>query len=140
MIQLTDKLMDDIYQHSQTAYPNECCGVMLGTEEQGQKRVLGLLPVENASAAAEQYHRYVITPEVMLAADKRAQKGGMDVVGFYHSHPDDEARPSNFDREHAWPWYSYIVVSVREGVAVAANSWLLSDDRETFNQEEIGQA
>ncbi len=131
--------MQTIAQHSEQAYPNECCGIMLGEDEGEQRHVVALLPQPNQSAADEQYHRFLITPEMMLAAEQAAWAQGLDVIGFYHSHPEDEARPSNFDREHAWPWYSYIVARVRSHKCDKMASWRLADDRSHFTEEEISE-
>jgi proteasome lid subunit RPN8/RPN11 len=110
---------------------------MLGEDEGEQRRVVALLPQTNQSAADEQYHRFLITPEMMLAAEKQARAQRLDVIGFYHSHPEDQARPSEFDREYAWPWYSYIVVRVRDRKYDKMASWRLDDDRSHFDEEEI---
>ncbi len=136
-ITLNNELLQAIARHSEEAYPSECCGIMLGEDEGEQRRVFALLPQTNQSAADEQYHRFLITPEMMLAADKQARAQQLDVIGFYHSHPEDEARPSNFDREYAWPWYSYIVVRVRDRNYDKMASWRLDDDRSHFDEEDI---
>jgi proteasome lid subunit RPN8/RPN11 len=72
-----------------------------------------------------------------MVADRAAEARGLDVVGWYHSHPDHPARPSEYDREHAWPWYSYIIVSVAKGVAGEMTSWRLQDDRAGYEKERI---
>jgi proteasome lid subunit RPN8/RPN11 len=82
-------------------------------------------------------NRYLISPRELLAADRDAQKRGLDILGIYHSHPDHPARPSEYDREHALPWYSYIIVSVNRGVAGDLASWNLRDDRSAFDREEL---
>ncbi len=137
MIQLTASLLHQLEQHSRAAYPSEGCGVLIGAAVEGGKRVHRLLPVENASPLAEQYHRYVISPPVMIAAERKARAAGLAVIGFYHSHPEGQARPSDFDREHAWPWYSYLVVGVQQGKVGETTAWLLSDNRESFDREEV---
>ncbi len=134
---LSSELRMAIELHSERAYPNECCGIMLGIAEGETRRVIALLPQANQSAAEEQFHRFLITPEMMLAAEQQAQANKLDVLGFYHSHPEDEARPSNFDREHAWPWYSYIVTRVRDRHCDGIASWRLRDDRSAFDEEAI---
>jgi proteasome lid subunit RPN8/RPN11 len=83
------------------------------------------------------HNRFLIHPETVLAAHKEARGLGLDVVGYYHSHPDHPAQPSEFDREHAWPGLSYVIVAVRNGRAEEARSWRLSDDRERFGEEEM---
>jgi proteasome lid subunit RPN8/RPN11 len=70
-------------------------------------------------------------------AERAAKAQGLEVIGWYHSHPDHPARPSDFDRDHAWPWYSYIIVSVHEGVPKDMTSWRLKDDRSGYFEEKI---
>ena len=82
----------------------------------------------------------MIRPETVLAAQKEARALSFDVVGYYHSHPDHPAVPSEFDREHAWPGLSYLIVSVEKGKVAAARSWRLADDRARFEEEAIDQA
>jgi proteasome lid subunit RPN8/RPN11 len=72
-----------------------------------------------------------------LKVEKEARTRGLDVMGYYHSHPDHPAMPSNYDRDHAWPWYSYVIVSVQKGLAAEVNSWVLAEDRTRFEREEI---
>jgi proteasome lid subunit RPN8/RPN11 len=136
-IKLNQEQIDAIARHSEQDYPGECCGIMLGDDDGNERTVVALLPQTNQSDAAEQYHRFLITPEMMLTAEKEARARHLDVIGFYHSHPEDEARPSNFDREHAWPWYSYIVVRVRDHTYDKMASWRLEDDRSRFIEEQI---
>ncbi len=119
------------------AFPNECCGFILGKHNNGEKEVRALLPTSNEREDLEQYHRFLITPQAYLQAEKYAREKGLDVIGFYHSHPGAPARPSHYDLEHAWPWYSYIIVSVLEGRAEDVTSWVLQDDRVQFNEEKI---
>ena len=78
-----------------------------------------------------------MTAEDVLDADKAAQKQGMEVIGWYHSHPDHPARPSQYDQDHAWPWYSYVIVSVHNGSPQDMTSWRLDDDRHAFSHEGI---
>jgi proteasome lid subunit RPN8/RPN11 len=82
-------------------------------------------------------NRFSVTSEDVMAAEKEARRHGLDVVGWYHSHPDHPARPSQFDRDHAWPWYSYIIVSVQNGAPQEMTSWRLNDDRQEFSPEGI---
>jgi proteasome lid subunit RPN8/RPN11 len=136
-IQIDAAQRSEIERHGESGYPNEICGIMLGNEQDGRKTLRELLPVENRFEAEEQYHRFLITPEEMFKAEKRARAAGFSVVGFYHSHPDHPAIASEYDRDHAWPWYSYIIVSVREGSAREMRSWTLRDDRSAFDEEQI---
>jgi len=82
-------------------------------------------------------NRYLIDPLVYMKIEREADKRGMDVLGIYHSHPDVAARPSQFDLDHAWPNFSYLIVSVVKGKAVESNSWRLRDDRSAFDQEAV---
>jgi proteasome lid subunit RPN8/RPN11 len=82
-------------------------------------------------------NRFFVTAEDANDADKAAQAQGLDLIGWYHSHPDHPARPSEYDREHAWPWYSYIIVSVQNGNPRDMTSWRLQDDRSAFVPEEV---
>ncbi len=126
-----------IREHGETGYPNEICGVLLGRAEAGHKTVVALLPIDNQFEADERYHRFLITAQDMLRAEKEARRQGLSVVGFYHSHPEAEAVASAYDRDHAWPWYSYIIVSVRDRAAQAMRSWALRDDRSAFDEESL---
>ena len=137
MIELTAALLGEIQRQGEQTYPDECCGILLGREHKGDKYVDALFPVENARAAGERYHRYLITAAAYLQAEKQARARDWDIIGFYHSHPDHEARPSDFDREHAWPWYSYMILNVRQRRASDLNSWVLDEDRGQFVPEQI---
>ena len=137
-LHIIEKLFDEIRGEGEQAYPNECCGILLGTlSETGDKTVTRLLPVVNALRENEQYNRFLITPATMLDAEKKARSLKIDVVGFYHSHPDHPAVPSDFDREHALPFYSYIITAVEKGAGKEVTSWILKDDRSEFIEEDI---
>ena len=125
-----------IHAHVRRAYPEEGCGVLLGRDDGGVRTVERVLPCENRGAASRT-RRYLIGPEDFLAADREARGAGLDVVGFFHSHPDHVAAPSGFDLEHAWPYYSYLIVSVEQGRVVGATSWRLAGDRSRFEPEQL---
>jgi proteasome lid subunit RPN8/RPN11 len=126
-----------IRAEGEKAYPNECCGFVLGRTEGGVRRADTVLPVENAREAGEKYHRFVITPEDFMRAERDAAKGEREIFGIYHSHPDHPARPSDYDKEHALPFYSYLILAVKAGKAAEMTSWELADDRNQFLEEEI---
>jgi proteasome lid subunit RPN8/RPN11 len=136
-IEINQEQDQAIREHGERGYPNEICGVLLGREEGGHKTVAGLLPIENQFEAEEQYHRFLITPQDMLKAERTARGQGLSVIGFYHTHPNEAAVASIYDRDHAWPWYSYIIVSVRDRVAHEMRSWVLRDDRSAFDEEAV---
>jgi proteasome lid subunit RPN8/RPN11 len=141
MIALHAEAEQGIREEGERAFPNECCGFVLGRMEAGGKRADSILAVENSREAAEQYHRFVMSPEDFLRAEKEARRQKKDILGIYHSHPDHPARPSDYDREQALPWYSYLIVSVRGGTAgpraEELTSWELADNREQFLEEEL---
>lgn len=82
-------------------------------------------------------NRYLIDPLIYMKIERDADKRGLQVLGIYHSHPDVAARPSQFDLDHAWPNFSYLIVSMAKGKAVESNSWRLRDDRSAFDQEPV---
>lgn len=136
-ITIDQKHFDLIKAYAVAAYPNECCGFLLGRQQNGNKEVVRTLPADNDREESEQYHRFLITPELFLQCEKFAKERNMDIVGFYHSHPNAEAKPSDYDVEHGWPWYSYVIVSVKKGKAEGVTAWVLEDDRSKFRQEKI---
>jgi proteasome lid subunit RPN8/RPN11 len=138
MIRLSEELEARIRREGEAAYPNECCGIILGVpEEDGTRRAEALKPVLNAREQEEQYHRFRIESEDLMKAELEARKQKRDVLGFYHSHPDHPSRPSEFDRENALPFYSYIIIAVEQGRSAAITSWELTADSREFKQEEI---
>lgn len=144
--------MEAIRSHGSADYPNECCGIILGLAKGAQKDVKEIVGLKNLrlnSARAQEVlplaspgreserNRFLIDPLEQLRVEKEARSRHLDVLGYYHSHPDRPARPSEYDRDHAWPWYSYIIVSVEQGEAKDMTSWVLSDDRSQFDPEKI---
>jgi len=137
MLRLAKNLEQEIRDHGAKDYPNECCGAMLGTDNDAAGReVRSLFPLINRRDDSPR-NRFSITPEDFRAAEKAAAERGLDLLGWYHSHPDHPARPSEFDRDHAWPWYSYVIVSVDGGTPKDLTSWQLEDDRSKFQPETI---
>ena len=137
MIELNEQQLTEMREHAQRDYPFECCGLMLGRFAEGRKVVAQTYPISNAREEEAKRNRFLIRPEELMRGEKYARENGFEVVGFYHSHPDDRAVPSQYDLEHAWPTYSYIVVSVEKGQAVDLRSWEMESDRSRFNEEEI---
>ena len=134
---LTKHVEAQIRAHGADTYPYECCGALLGRdEEDGTRSVSDLFPLINRRDDSPR-NRFAVTSQDVIDAEKAARSAGLDVVGWYHSHPDHPARPSEFDREHAWPWYSYIIVSVQSGEPKDMTSWRLNDDRAAYSAEEI---
>jgi proteasome lid subunit RPN8/RPN11 len=136
MLRIPEKIAERIRHHGAESYPNECCGALLGSEEDGFRDVVEILPLENRRDDSPR-NRFAITPEDVRDSEAAAQRFGLELIGWYHSHPDAPARPSEFDREHAWPWYSYVIVSVQSREPKDINSWRLADDRARYESEEI---
>jgi proteasome lid subunit RPN8/RPN11 len=112
ILTISKELADKIAAHGTETYPHECCGALLGKDE--PREIRALFPMINRRDDSPR-NRFSVTPQDVIEAEKAARQQGLDVVGWYHSHPDHPARPSQYDRDHAWPWYSYIIVSVAEG-------------------------
>jgi proteasome lid subunit RPN8/RPN11 len=139
MIIVSNEHLAAMRAHGERDYPYECCGLMLGRfEDDTHKAVVETYAISNAREEEEaKRNRFLIRPEELMRGEKHAREKGLDVVGFYHSHPDDRAVPSQYDLEHAWPTYSYIVVAVEKGRAADLQSWEMEPDRSRFNAEEI---
>jgi proteasome lid subunit RPN8/RPN11 len=136
MISITDEIGQNISTQGEKYYPNEACGFLLGTLDKGVfHTVKEILPINNAKDPKEQYHRFVISSDDYMRATLFAAKNGLEIVGFYHSHPDASVNPSEFDRENALPVYSYIIVSILNGKFAKIKSWVLSTDRKEFVKE-----
>lgn len=146
-LNISRTLAERIGQHGVETFPHECCGALLGRDsafvENGAagspREVLQLFPLVNRRDDSPR-NRFAVTAEDVLEAEKAAREHGLDVIGWYHSHPDHPARPSQFDRDHAWPWYSYVIVSIMNGKPADMTSWRLNDDRQDYSPErmEIG--
>jgi proteasome lid subunit RPN8/RPN11 len=136
MIALTHTAMHKIKVHAMEAYPEECCGMLLGTDGEGGKEVYDVVRIDNAKEE-NRARRFLITPADYKRAEEAASAEGLGVMGFYHSHPDHPARPSQFDLDHAWPWCSYVICAVEARVPSAVKSWVLKEDRSGFDEEVI---
>jgi proteasome lid subunit RPN8/RPN11 len=138
---LTPEQIGQIEREGAAAYPNECCGAMLGrdvADDSGVRRVVArLAPLSNSFAADEQYHRFSLDPRELMQLEKGAAEAGLAVLGFYHSHPNHPARPSETDRRHAWPFYSYVIVAIANRQPIDLTSWQLDESTEQFKPEEI---
>jgi len=139
---MSAELAEGIRRHGAETFPHECCGALLGRDPafeaspSGIREVVELFRLVNRREDSPR-NRFAVTPEDVLDAEKAARGHGLDVIGWYHSHPDHPARPSQFDREHAWPWYSYVIVSVMAGTPAEMTSWRLNDDRQDYSPEHI---
>ncbi len=137
MITLPKQQLAEIREHGVRDYPYECCGLLLGHYTAEGKVVTETYPISNAREESAKRNRFLITPEELMRGERYAASHDLEVVGFYHSHPDSPAVPSNYDLEHAWPTYSYIIVSTSADAATDLFSWEQQPDRSRFNEEEI---
>jgi proteasome lid subunit RPN8/RPN11 len=144
--------IDAMRRHGELEYPAECCGILLGHADSGQNIVTEVVPLKNlrydpqraqellplADPGREsERNRFLIDPVEQFRVEKDARTRQLDVLGYYHSHPDHPARPSEYDREHAWPWYSYVILSVVQGAAGDLNCWVLAEDRSHFDRQSV---
>jgi len=136
MIRIESEPWATMVEHARRTYPNECCGAMLGSLDDGEKVVREALPLKNVFAGP-QATRYELRPEDLLAADKAARARRMDLIGIYHSHPDCDAYFSQTDLRNSCPWYSFVVLSVHQGEFHHANSWLPNVEQTSAEREEL---
>jgi proteasome lid subunit RPN8/RPN11 len=134
-LNLQDGVAQAIRQHGTETYPNECCGALFGRDG----AVAATFALPNTTEEGPR-RRFLVRPQDYREAERRATELGLELLGFYHSHPDHPARPSQYDLDHAWPVFSYVIVSVRAGVPQDMTSWVLRDDRSGFDPEDLTYA
>ncbi|HZD57831.1 MAG TPA: M67 family metallopeptidase [Anaerolineales bacterium] len=137
ILEIDARVLREIHAHGEKAYPEEGAGLLLGSANGDRKRVTAIAELANIREDSARYNRYLISPQEYLREEERAAQRGLDVLGVFHSHPDHPNRPSEFDREWAWPWFSYVITRVASGKAQGSRSWRLDDGREAFVEEEI---
>lgn len=141
MIEINQDLREQIGAHGERDYPHECCGLLLGRfSDDGVKTISELYAISNAREEAAKRNRFLITPLELMRGERYARENGLELIGFYHSHPDHPARPSQYDLDHALPVYSYIIVAIHNGRAADMTSWQITEDRARFEQEEMTEA
>ncbi len=136
MLRLSKDLLAQIHAHGEQAYPEEGAGFLLGSEG-ANRTVQTIYMLSNAREDSARHNRYLITPEDYLKAELEAGRLRLNLIGVFHSHPDHPNRPSEFDREWAQPFFSYIITSVESGKAIESRSWRLLEDRSQFVEEKI---
>ncbi len=137
MIVLNEEILKAITAHAERDYPYECGGMLIGKFEADKKTVLETFPLENAREEEARHNRVLILPKDVLRAERYARENKLDVVGYYHSHPESPAVPSQYDLDHALPVWSYVIASVIEGKVADIFSWEMENDRSKFNEEQI---
>jgi len=154
VIRLSEAHLQAVRDHGISEFPRECCGVLIGDLDDGTKTVTEVRPLpntftpsdefersagpitsQNAGEPVGQERRYMVSPDTMFQLMLEERRTKRKVLGFYHSHPDHPARPSEYDRVWAMPWYSYIIVSILQGAPDALTCWVLSDDASEFESE-----
>jgi proteasome lid subunit RPN8/RPN11 len=136
MIRVDSEAWSAMVAHAREAYPNECCGAMLGSLDGDAKSVARSMRLENAYPGAQR-ERYELRPQDLMAAEKEARANGLDLIGIYHSHPDCGAYFSETDLKNSCPWYSFVVLSIRKGEFDHANSWLPNHEQTQAEREEL---
>ena len=136
VINLTHDIIDKFKKHGESDYPHECCGFILGNFAEQDSTGTEYLPATNTKEGNRE-RRFLIDPMAYQKAEDEANERKMSVISIVHSHPDHPDKPSNFDREHAWPGFSYIIISVQKGKSTSYRSWQLNNNREFFIEENI---
>ncbi len=136
-VSLRRNLQREIFDQMEASYPNEGGGFLLGRARDGAITIQEILQVENSFAAAEQYHRYAMKPQDWMRLEDEAEARGLSLVGYYHSHPDSPAVPSEYDREYALPNFAYVITSVLMAQAADMLAWRLRSDRSAFDSVEL---
>ena len=137
MLQINKDILAQIYAHGENSYPEEGAGFLLGYDDREQRHVAQIFVTENAREDDARHNRYLVTPKEYLQAEIAAELLGLSLIGVFHSHPDHPNHPSEFDREWAQPFFSYVITSINEGKAIGSRSWRLAEDRSKFEEEKI---
>ncbi len=138
ILEFQAEILSQIRAHGESSYPEEGVGFLLGdTNRDDIRRVAAILPLKNEREGADRRNRYLVSPQDLLRGEEQAAQSGLELIGIFHSHPDHPDRPSEFDREWALPWFSYLITSVNDGQAAGSRSWRLADDRSHFIEESL---
>ena len=137
-LHLADGVAAVIRRHGEEVFPHECCGALIGSGARAGSggRVTAAVPLPNTTEEGPR-RRFLVRPSDYRVAEQRASELGGELLGFYHSHPDHPARPSQFDLDHAWPTFAYVIVSVMAGAARLMTVWFLKDDRSSFDEGDL---
>lgn len=135
VIHIPRNVYDEMTAHAKEDYPNECCGVITGINTKVRK-VFASYRVKNLNTERTE-DRYAVDPREINLIDKEARVEGIEIIGFYHSHPDHPDRPSEFDREMGQAGYSYVIISVNKGGGISARAWTIQGENGPFSEETI---
>ena len=136
MVRIARDVVRQIEKHGERTYPEECCGIMLGSIDEDNQIVGEVVELDNEQDENRR-RRFFVTPKQYLHAERIAAERRSTLLGFYHSHPDHPAIPSEFDRDHALPWFIYVVLSVSQAKSGDLTAWLLHKTRERFDMKEV---
>ena len=136
MLKIPQNILREIYDHTEASYPNECCGLMVGTMSEGLRTVHTFRKCKNLNTERAR-DRYELDPLDMLRTEREFTNTELSIIGIYHSHPDHPSRPSQTDTDRAWPDYSYVIISVQKGTVASANSWELNEAERKFYEEPL---
>lgn len=140
---LPKPLLEEMKSHARESYPDECCGFLLSSSperEASEDRRIEEVERARNEFNGERRRRFMIRPEELREVERRGERTGRAVVGFYHSHPDHPPRPSQFDLEHAWPWYTYLVLAVTARDFPGVGAFELDPDRPVFQEVRLHAA
>jgi len=132
---ITPAVDESIRRHGRETYPHECCGALVGRDD----RAADVVPLPNTTEEGPR-RRFLVRPADYREAERKAGELGGELLGFYHSHPDHPARPSQYDLDHAWPNFAYIIVAVAQGAATDMTVWFLKEDRSSFDEGRLNHA
>ena len=135
-VHISRSVYEEILNHARESYPNECCGVLVGANYGGERKIFESHRATNANTDRA-HDRYIIEANEFNLIDKMARIQSMDIMGFYHSHPDHPDKPSETDRQEGQTGYSYIIISVKGGKDTSMRSWMIEEDTSPFTEEKI---
>lgn len=137
-IVLNQSVLREMHDHATSTYPEECCGLLLGTRSDGVTKIAKCSQrMDNVFQKQERFHRYAIDSMKFMDSENKAKEMNQEIIGIYHSHPDSQAKPSSYDTSRAWPGFSYIVIEVNNSEAAETTSWILKKDKKEFVPEDI---
>jgi proteasome lid subunit RPN8/RPN11 len=135
-VQLSPRVVDTIRRHASATYPHECCGALIGAADNGLVEIVDATELDNVTSEGPR-RRFLVSAADYRQSEARARELGAELLGFYHSHPDHPAEPSQYDLDHAWPNFSYVIVAVAAGETGDLRSWRLRPDRSAFEEETL---
>jgi proteasome lid subunit RPN8/RPN11 len=137
MIKIPASILREIYNHTEASYPNECCGLMIGTTDPKKDHTVHAFRTCRNLNVERSRDRYLMDPKDQLRVQREFEDSPWDIIGIYHSHPDHPSRPSQTDTDAAFEGYSYVIISVQKGTVASAQSWVLNDAEKKFYEEPL---